>query len=117
MPDSPRPDGPSNRRNCTLSEFPAPISCGPTERGLIRSNEILTHTSAGNVAGFLGVIQVVIVMGFDMCLMETACTDCFSVAIGPGSDMSLMETACDGCFEVVLYLLSRLRGSMASRGC
>ena len=84
---------PSDRRNCTLSEFPAPISCGPTERGLIRSNEILTHTSAGNVAGFLGVIWFVIVMDSDLCLLESACDGCFSIVVGPGSDMSLMETA------------------------
>ena len=52
--------------------------CAPRQLLVIRGSSI---TSAGDVAGFLGVIQVVIVMGFDMCLMETACTDCFSVAI------------------------------------
>ena len=58
-----------------------------------------------------------IVIGFEMCLMETACTDCFSVAIGPGSDMSLMETACDGCFEVLVLGFDVFLMGTACDGC
>ena len=52
---------PSDRRNSTLSECPASISCGPTKRGLIRSNEIPTHTSAErfHVANRTGMLRLV----------------------------------------------------------